>query len=143
MLLPSLSLVLGAASAAIIVFFGAGIAPVIFGRLSEADAGRVVRAVFPRYYLILGVLTAGAALAASLAMPFVAIFYAACAIGFVFARQVLMPRINTHRDAMLAGDASAGALFESLHKRSVQLNMVQLVFVAAAVTLTLWQMATS
>ena len=48
------------------------------------------------------------------------------ALGAVVARQVLMPRINGHRDRMLRGDAEAEAGFNRLHRLSVWINAVQL-----------------
>jgi hypothetical protein len=38
-----------------------------------------------------------------------------------------LPRINTARDAQLAGDVEAGRRFDRDHKLSVGINMVQLV----------------
>ena len=46
--LVSLSVLFGS-----IVFFSAGTAPVVFRALDEASAGRFLRALFPRYYLVL------------------------------------------------------------------------------------------
>ena len=39
----------------------------------------------------------------------------------------LMPRINTARDAQLAGDTEAGRRFDRDHKLSVGINLLQLV----------------
>ena len=49
--------------------------------------------------------------------------------GFWVARQGLLPRINRHRDAGLAGDAAAARRFERLHRLSVALNATQIVVV--------------
>ena len=49
------------------------------------------------------------------------------AVGFGFARQVLMPRINDLRDRELDGEERAGRLFSTLHRSSVALNAVQMV----------------
>ena len=58
---------------------------------------------------------------------------------FVFARQYLMPPINTARDAEMAGDATAGRRFQRLHLVSVIINGAQFVLllgVAAALIRT-------
>jgi hypothetical protein len=65
-------------------------------------------------------------------MPAIALVYVACAGAFVYARQILMPQINTHRDAMMGGDAEAAVQFDALHKRSVRINMIQLVVILIA-----------
>ncbi|MEC7611573.1 MAG: hypothetical protein VX814_07270, partial [Pseudomonadota bacterium] len=48
-------------------------------------------------------------------------------VSTLWVRQWLMPRINTARDAQLAGDTEAGRRFDRDHKLSVGINMVQLV----------------
>ncbi|MEM8839981.1 MAG: DUF4149 domain-containing protein [Pseudomonadota bacterium] len=108
------------------LFFGAIIAPLLFSRLSEADSGGFVRAMFPRYYLVFGIASLAAAIFAALDGAVVsAIILFVIFLGFAVARQILMPAINRARDS---GDEIR---FERLHKGSVYLNAVQLVgFVA-------------
>ena len=48
------------------------------------------------------------------------------ALGAAISRQVLMPRINTQRDRMLAGETEAEARFNRLHRASVWINGLQL-----------------
>ena len=48
------------------------------------------------------------------------------ALSTLWVRQILVPKINAHRDAEFAGDAEAGKRFERGHKLSVQINMAQL-----------------
>ncbi len=54
-------------------------------------------------------------------------------VGFLIARQVLMPRINAYRDQELAGNQAAGRSFTRLHRLSVGINLIQLI--AASVVL--------
>jgi hypothetical protein len=54
-------------------------------------------------------------------------FTIAIAFVAVFARQVLMPRINAARDLQLQGNAEAKRRFGRLHGISVALNFVQLI----------------
>jgi hypothetical protein len=52
-------------------------------------------------------------------------------------RQILMPRINTHRDRMIAGDEAAGPRFDRLHRASVGINLMQLAAAALALAIVL------
>ena len=61
------------------------------------------------------------------------------ALGAVVARQVLMPRINHHRDRMQAGERAAEARFDRLHRASVWINGAQLL---AALAVLGWMAAT-
>lgn len=48
------------------------------------------------------------------------------ALGALVSRQLLMPRINAHRDMALAGVAVSARRFERLHRVSVWINAAQL-----------------
>ena len=48
------------------------------------------------------------------------------ALGAFVSRQLLMPRINEHRDRMLDGDAKAERGFSRLHRLTVWINAAQL-----------------
>jgi hypothetical protein len=120
-------------------FFAGGVAPLVFQTLSEADAGRLIRRIFPVYYLI-GLALSGLAgvFAVLAARPLDAGVLAAVALLFLIARQVLMPRINALRDREVAGDAAAAGPFRRLHGLSVWINAAQLLAaLAVAVRLTL------
>ncbi|MCR9085922.1 MAG: DUF4149 domain-containing protein [Rhodobacteraceae bacterium] len=107
-----------------------GFAPLVFSQLPGDQAGRFIRGAFRWYYLfVLGVaVVAGAVLAA--VDPLGAGLMLGVAVLAVIARQVLMPMINTSRDAQMAGDASAKRRFGQLHGLSVVINFVQLSAVA-------------
>ena len=111
------------------IFFAAVMAPLIFTKLEEETAGRFIREVFPRYYAFLAILCGIAAPCLASTAPVVAAVIATNAVGFLFARQCLMPRINDARDREKAGDQSAGPVFERGHRVSVFLNTAQLVTV--------------
>ena len=119
--LLSLSIVFGS-----IVFFSTGTAPVIFRQLDEASAGRFLRALFPRYFLVLLCAALVAALGFAFTRPMDATIMALVAFGAVLSRQGLMPRINAARDRMLAGDETSGRRFNQLHRASVVINLLQL-----------------
>ncbi len=109
------------------LFFAVIIAPFVFTHLPEADAARFIRALFPRYYLFMAIGAGAAAVLAAGAHFLAALAMIAVAIGFVVARQILMPAINRARDAELAGNEAAAGRFARLHRLSVGINSLQLV----------------
>jgi len=116
------------------VLYSFGFAPVVFKHLDGPTAASFLRATFPWYYVFVA---AAAALAGLLFLMIditdAAVLFAVSAVA-VYARQILMPQINTARDAQLAGETGAKARFGRLHGLSVALNMLQLG--AAAYVLT-------
>jgi hypothetical protein len=112
------------------------LAPLAFRVLGEAQAGKLVRALFPYYYLfVIGASTLAAVALVGPAPLLSKIMLGVAALG-VIARQLLMPRINAMRDHQTAGDAKAGRWFGVLHGASVVINLVQLV--AAALCMALY-----
>lgn len=109
----------------VMVFFGAAVAPTAFQAVPLDHGAKFLRALFPKYHLMLAVATGLAALAAIPANLLVALALALVCTGFVYARQSLTPRINALRDRELAGDAQAKATFERAHRLSVLINGVQ------------------
>jgi hypothetical protein len=128
----ALTLILLSAAVAVILFFAAVVTPAIFSSLPREEAGRVIRVLFPRYYLVLGALTALAAITAIAAYPLPAMLIGLAAAGFVWARQVLRPKINRIRDAAHSGNPDAKREFGRLHRLSVFLNAAQLLMLVAA-----------
>ena len=113
-----------------IVFQSFFVAPVLFRQVAGADASRVLRALFPRfYYLGLG---CGAAMLAGLIAAGLAGradgsagWLLPATLAMLLAEIVslwLVPRINAARDA---GEAGA-ARFRTLHALSVALTLVVL-----------------
>ena len=132
MILHALALCASAALFGGMLLYSFGFAPLLFSRLPPAEAGSLLRAAFPRYY----VFVVGTALVAALAClgldgPAAALLGAVAALGLV-ARQGLMPAINRASDARAAGDAAAKGRFARLHGLSVAVNLVQLAAVAVA-----------
>ncbi|MEC7517316.1 MAG: DUF4149 domain-containing protein [Pseudomonadota bacterium] len=113
------------------LFFPSVVAPVVFTSLPEAQAGAFLRSMFPRYYafmIALSLIAAVLFLVVSDESAYqAAIVCLLVGVSTLWVRQWLMPRINTARDAQLAGDTEAGRRFDRDHKLSVGINMVQLV----------------
>lgn len=116
-----------------ILFFSFGVAPIIFKTLDPEPAARFVRALFPRYYVwiaILAVVSLASFTCRPLAYPELrawgnlviqGLLIAVILLAF-YCGNSLTPAINKARDA---GD-SQHSRFETLHKRSVRLNVVML-----------------
>jgi len=115
------------------VFFSFVAAPTVFSVLPEADAGTVVNAVFPKYYVFgaaLGAVAlaagAGRGVLAGFGTPLLALL-GATLVGvalFAYSRWVLVPRME------VAGDDA----FERYHRQSVILNGLAMLAVVAALT---------
>ncbi|MEM1275532.1 MAG: DUF4149 domain-containing protein [Pseudomonadota bacterium] len=117
------------------VFFSFVFSPLVFIHLPAETAGPFIRQVFPWYFLVVALLFILAAAALATIDLFWAGLAATMGVLGVLNRQGLMPKINSLRDAQLAGDAAAGKKFDLLHKASVAINFVQMIAAGAL----LWQ----
>lgn len=111
------------------VFFAAVVAPLVFRHFPADIAGDFIRALFPRYYGVLMIVTGIAALALW-GRHEAGVLTAVCLL-FGFARWGLMPRINEARDLELLGDAQEGKIFRRLHRLSVIANAAQMLALLA------------
>lgn len=108
------------------LFFSFVLAPLIFVKLPAEQAGRLIRAVFPRYYAVLGGVASVAAAAALYSDTPGALVMLLVVFGFGFSRFILVPAINAARDRELDGDKGAAKKFKKLHRVSVMINMGQI-----------------
>ncbi len=122
-------------------FFSAVMAPLVFTKLPFDIAGAFIRQVFPWYYLTMGTTTLitliTLILGASGTARWEIVLTALVLIGFIYARQVLMPMINRARDAEVAGERGASYRFKRLHQASVAINGVQWLTVLVTLILVL------
>ncbi|MEL7544858.1 MAG: DUF4149 domain-containing protein [Pseudomonadota bacterium] len=129
---------IAAASLGGMLFFSAVVTPSLFGALDEKAAGRVLRTVFPRYFLVHGTLAGVAAIFAITAGQTSAGALMAAGAAILFAsRQIAVPIINDARDAMEAGDAAAKKTFGLWHGGSVIANLIEMALLATAIWLLL------
>jgi hypothetical protein len=122
-----LSILIHAANIGFMVMFSAVVAPTVFKVLSQKAAGAYLRKLFPRMFMF-GFITSSCAALAALADSHSpnATISALVALGFLGNAFILTPQINKYRDALLAGDTAAKAMFGRLHLVSVSVFLVQL-----------------
>lgn len=114
-----------------IVFFSFVVAPTLFGSLGSETAGKAVRGIFPKYYLlgmVCGIVLCGVHVMrgvlwywGGMIRPSIMLFGLLTLVA-AYARQKLTPAVNAAREAGASGKVE----FDRLHKRSVRLSGVLL-----------------
>jgi hypothetical protein len=100
-------------------------APVVFKVLDDQNASNFLRRIFPRYYLLLFLITLIALLISYLFFSTIDIYIALIAVSFSFLGYIIIPLTN------IAKDRGWDSLFKGLHSLSV-LNTV-IIFLASIV----------
>ena len=108
LLILSYSLVLGIIFAQVLLT-----APVVFKVLDNQNASIFLRKIFPRYYLLLTLLTLIALLVSYLFFELVDIYLALTAVSFSFLGYIIIPLTNAARDR------GWDKVFKGLHNLSV------------------------
>ena len=106
--------------------------PTVFKTLDEEHSKKFLRFIFPRLFnfcffisifmflfFALGEFVFGMALGISVA------------ISFLINTYLLTPRINKMRDLMLEGHTESGRVFKNLHRASVLLYLLNMIFILA------------
>ena len=120
----------------IMIFYSFGIAFNVHETLDKENAGKLLRELFPLYFLwgiIISILIEIIFLYLGTSLK--ALLMAVVAIGFLYSRQVLVPLLNKNRDLANEGDEEAKKAFGSLHLRSVSINIIQMVLLIVILTL--------
>jgi|TARA_B100001094_G_C17419060_1_gene433827 hypothetical protein len=111
----------------IMIFYSFGIAFNVHKTLDKENAGKLLRKLFPLYFLwgiIISIFIEVTFLYQGTSLK--ALLIAIVAIGFLYSRQVLVPLLNKNRDLVNEGNEEAKKAFGSLHLRSVSINLVQM-----------------
>jgi hypothetical protein len=108
------------------LIYSFGFAPIVFHALPSDEAGRFLRLAFPWYYIFIISISALSCLALIPLNSLSATLMGSVVIIGIFARQVLMSKINAARDRQVKGDKAARGQFVRLHGLSVFLNFIQL-----------------
>ena len=104
------------------IFFPIVVATSVFKVLDEKQSSKFLRIFFPKYYLYGFVLSAiGLTLSIYYGNKLSMLIFLLIVVGFVFSRQVLMPKINKSKDLE---DENK---FNKLHKFSVFIIFLQII----------------
>jgi hypothetical protein len=111
----------------IMVFYSFGIAINVHRTLDKENAGKLLRKLFPIYFLwgiFISILAEVIFLLKGQQEQ--AFIMAIIAIGYLYSRQILVPKINESRDLANGGDERSKKTFHSLHFQSVTINLIQM-----------------
>jgi hypothetical protein len=122
------SMLLGA-----MLFFSFLVAPITFIKLEAKPAGQFIRSIFPHYYLIVIIFSLIAAILLALVQHTSAVMMFFITLSGLFSRQILIPKVNSYRDAEIAGDTSAKSKFDNLHRLSVGINGGQIILLIVSI----------
>ena len=108
------------------MFFVIVVSPVVFKTLSQDEAARFLRAVFPRLFSV-GLYTSLAMVMLSFFSEEQDLILISCVIsaGFAINYFILTPKINKARDELLAGADEMGKQFKIFHLLSVLIFIAQ------------------
>jgi len=132
--MTSLALILSAAIIGAMTFFAFMVAPAAAQAGSSANVIQLSRAVFPKAFDLFAMLSAMAALSASIdgQLFAAASLVIACCV-FLQAGWKITPALENARDAALAGNREALLDFAKLRSSAVKANVLQYVTLFAAV----------
>ncbi len=125
-------LLIAGAIAGAMACFSAAVAPLAFRTLAPEHAGRLVRAVFPLYYLGLAIAAAAAAMLIGFQSATGGRILAVVAVLFMAKRVLLLPRMERLRAAREGGDTEATRAFRRLHGLSMVLELMAFAAVVVA-----------
>ena len=118
---------LSVALLSIMIFYSFGIAINVHRTLDKENAGKLLRKLFPIYFLWGLFISILAEIIFLLnAKQEQAFIMALIAIGSLYSRQILVPKINKSRDLANEGDEKSKKDFNSLHFQSVTINLIQM-----------------
>ena len=122
------------------LFFAIIVTPNAFKFLDKDIAGEFLRALFPRFYLWGLIISAIVTLLALLSGSATSILLIIVLTSFIYCRQTLTPKINQAREQWLSSDTfEHKTRFRQLHKRSVAINIVQMVILLLVSTSIVWR----
>lgn len=132
--MPELTLLISSLLLGSMLFFVAIIAPSIFKALDSDNALKLTRAIFPRFYLwgiglSMAAIISAAITGSKLFFPLLIIV-----AGFIYSRQILSPKIIRAKDQLMASKSQGDeTTYKSLHKKSVMINVIQMLLLVLIV----------
>lgn len=111
-----------------LIFFAAVLAPTIFMTLDQPNARKLIRAIFPKLYMWGFVISLFVSILNLYQVSFITLIAFLISFGFIFSRQILMPKINEASD--LSGNKTdENKRFKKLHSLSVLIFVLQLILI--------------
>ena len=109
------------------LFYSAVIAVNVHKTLDKENAGKLLRVLFPSYFLTTAILSLVALVFSLIQKEFInAILLFLVFLGSVISRQYLVPKINAERDLQISGNQTSKKNFAKLHGLSVSINVAQI-----------------
>ena len=119
------------------VFLVGIVLPSIHKVLDSGKALSLTRQLFPRYYLWGLGLSLLATVFSIAAVSYHYIFLIVVFVGFLYSRQILLPKISAAKDNLLTSESPQDkAYFKKLHKRNVIISSTQIVLLIVIVVST-------
>ena len=119
-------LIFSIATLSVMIFYSAIIAVNVHKTLDKENAGKLLRVLFPSYFLTTANLSLIALILSLAEREFInTILLFLVFLGSVISRQYLVPKINKERDLQLSGDVVSKKNFAKLHRLSVSINLAQ------------------
>tara|TARA_B100000401_G_scaffold404085_1_gene318030 strand:+ start:544 stop:945 length:402 start_codon:yes stop_codon:yes gene_type:complete len=110
----------------IMLFYSFLITISVHKTLDKENAGKLLRVLFPSYFLVTAILSLLALAYSLLADKIIdTILLSLVFIGSVISRQYLVPKINKERDLQISGKTDSNNSFVKLHGFSVLINFAQ------------------
>lgn len=132
-------LILSVAIFSIMLFYSLVIAVNVHKTLDRENAGKLLRVLFPSYFLTTAILSFTALVFSLIEKNFIStILLLLIFLGSIISRQYLVPRINKERDLQLSGDETSKKNFAKLHGLSVSINIIQII-ILVIIIITNWQ----
>ncbi len=112
----------------IMLYFSISVARFVHSTLGPENAGKLLRVLFPKYFLwglFLSIFSTLIFYFSNKIFESVTLLIVALLAGI--SRFILVPKINKNRDLMIQGEATSKKAFSSLHTLSVMINFFQMI----------------
>ncbi len=121
-------LIFSVATLSIMLFYSMVIAANVHKTLDKDNAGKLLRVLFPSYFLTTAILSLIALIFSIIEKSFInTILLFLILLGSIVSRQYLVPKINAERDLQISGNISSKKNFAKLHTLSVSINLLQII----------------
>ena len=121
-------LIFSVATLSIMLFYSIVIAVNVHKTLDKDNAGKLLRVLFPSYFLTTAILSLIALIFSIIEKSFInTILLFLILLGSIVSRQYLVPKINAERDLQISGNISSKKNFAKLHTLSVSINLLQII----------------